>query len=252
VNAGILRRVGLLAAPDLALAIAFALAWWSPDAPVAATPTECRLIILLEGLSILVSALVGVYIEVSLFVFPLILVGCVAWFVGTGAAGHSALMFCFVWYVVSAFVNGILARRGHFGPARENPAHPHRRYDRMLLLYLATAPIVVALWAVGNSLRWAIWGTIYFTLLAAIDTVLRKPFDRIPQGILRRLKARARPEVASQIGVCFDCIHAQPAIPARRRQLIRCGLSATEPRFPEYPATPVRSCQGFRPAAIVG
>jgi hypothetical protein len=247
-NAQLLRRVGLLMAPDLALAVAFALAWWAPGAPSAPMPDECRLIMLLEGLSIIVSALVGVYIQVSLIFFPLILVGCVAWLVKTGVAGHSAAMFCFVWYIVSAFVDGILAHRGHFGSARENPAHPHRRYDRMLFLYLATGLMLPALWIAGNTLRWAIWGTIYFALLAAVDTVLREPFDRIPQGIVRRIRKWAGPEAAAKIGICHACVHVQPAIPQRPGQLIRCGLSATDSRFPEYPTTPVLACKGFRSA----
>lgn len=246
-NFGFRRQLGLLIVPNLALVTAFVLAWWSPGTPGAATPAECRLIMLIEGLTIVVAALVGVYIEISLITFPLILAGCVAWWVHTGVAGISSTMICFVWYVVSAFIDGVSAHRGHFGPARENPAHPHRRYDRMLLLYLATVPLFLALRVTDHSSRWAIWGTIYFTSLAAVDTVLRDWFDRIPRGILRRLKAWARPETASQLGICADCVHVQPAIPPRPRRWIRCGLSATDPRMAEYPTTPVLACDGFRP-----
>jgi hypothetical protein len=115
-----------------------------------------------------------------------------------------------------------------------------------LLLYLVTAPMLGAFWLVGNPHPWAVWGTIYFALLAAVDTVLRDPFDRIPQGILGRVRAWAGPEAAAKIGICVSCVHLQPAIPQRPGHLIRCGLSATESHFPEHPATPVSACQGFR------
>ena len=39
----------------------------------------------------------------------------------------------------------------------------------------------------------------------------------------------------------------QPALPSRPGRMVRCGLSATNKRFPEYPATPVETCDGFRP-----
>lgn len=29
----------------------------------------------------------------------------------------------------------------------------------------------------------------------------------------------------------------------------RCGLSATDPRFPKYPALPVLRCAGYSPAS---
>jgi hypothetical protein len=89
----------------------------------------------------------------------------------------------------------------------------------------------------------------YFALLAAVDTVLREPFERILQAILRRVRTWAGPEAAGKIGICVSCVHLQPAIPQRGGHLIRCGLSATDPRFPEHPATPVRACEGFRATA---
>lgn len=246
----IFRRIGLLMAPDLALAVAFGLAWWTPLAPGTPPPAECRLIMLLEGLSIIAAALVGIYLEVAFIALPLIVIGCVVWFAKAGLAGLAPVTFCFVWYVASAFVDGLLARRGRFGSARENPAHPHRRYDRMFFLYLMTAPIPAALWFAGHPLCWAVWGTIYFALLTAVDTVLRRPFDWIPQALLRGMKSRAGPEAAAKLGICKDCVHVQPAIPARPGRLIRCGLSGSDPRFPEHPHTPVQSCEGFRKPVV--
>jgi hypothetical protein len=80
---------GLLLVPDLLLAAGFYLAWRAPHLRWAATPAECRLVMLLEGASILACALVGVYLEIGLIAFPLIMLGCAAWFVKTGTAGLS-------------------------------------------------------------------------------------------------------------------------------------------------------------------
>ena len=235
-------------APDLALAITFALAWWAPHAPGALKPDESRLIMLLEGFSIIASALAfgaGLYVVISLIYLPLILVGFVVWLVMMGTVELSS-MFAFIWFVLAAFVDGILAHRGHFGSARENPAHPQRRFDRLFILYFATALTLPAIWVTSNPLQWTVWGTIYFTLLFVSDTVLPRQFDRIPQSMLRWLKNRVRPEVAPKIGICIDCIHVQPAVPSRPGRLVRCGLSITDTRFLEYPATPVNACEGFR------
>ena len=174
--------------------------------------------------------------------------GCAAWLVASGVAGFSWSMGGFFWFMIAAFIDGILAHRGCFGMARENPDHPHRRHDRMFLLYLLTAPVLPAAKIAGHTPAWAVWGTLYFALLAAVDTVLRGPFDRIPQGILRWLKARAGPGVKARLGACADCAYVQPAVPPRKGRPVRCALSATDQRFPEYPAAPVPRCEGFRPA----
>ena len=33
---------------------------------------------------------------------------------------------------------------------------------------------------------------------------------------------------------------------SRRSVFVRCGLAATDPRFPKYPPLPVRACPGYR------
>ncbi|HPA17624.1 MAG TPA: hypothetical protein PLU30_07735 [Verrucomicrobiae bacterium] len=237
---------GLLLLPDAAMAAAFAVAWSCPDTPGAATLIDCKRIMLLEGLSILGAALLGIYLEVALVFLPLIMVSLLVYLLCGGSLGWTWLLLGFVWYLGSSFANCVLARHGHYGSARENPAHPHRRYDRMLLLYLATAPLLLMLRVGDHPAMWAIWGTAYFATLALADTVLRSQFDRIPQGLVRRCQAWARPVALEEIGICTDCTHVQPAIPQRKGHLVRCALSATDPRFPEQPPTPVRSCAGFR------
>jgi hypothetical protein len=242
-----LRLIATRLAPDVALAALFLLSWLAPDFPGAATAEDCRAIILLQGLSILAAVLVGSYKETALAFLPLILGACILWLLATGLAGLSWAWISFVWYVVGAFMEGLAAHRGEFGLARENPDHPHRRYDRLVLLYVAMATLFPVLWLIGSPARWAIWGTIYFSLSAAFDTVLRDWFDRIPRGILRRMKKAARtPEVEAQIGICLDCVYISPAIPSRPGRMIRCLLSVTDPNFPEHPTTPIHACDGFR------
>src|SRR5918994_4396186 len=183
-------------APDVALAASFLLAWMAPDFPLAATPEDCRTIMILQGLSILAAVLVGGYRETALVFLPFVVGGCILWLLATGMAGLSLAWISFVWYVVGAFMDGLQAHRGEFGLAGENPEHPHRRYDRLVLLYVGVAMLLPVLWLIGRPAHWAIWGTIYFTLSAAVDTVLRDWFDRIPRGILRWMKKHARsPEV---------------------------------------------------------
>jgi hypothetical protein len=244
-----LRLLATWLAPDLALAASFLLAWLAPDFPGASTAEDCRAIMILQGLSIFAAVLVGGYRETALVFLPFVLGGCVVWLLATGLAGFSWAWLSFVWSVVGAFLAGLRAHRGEFGSARENPDHPHRRYDRLVILYVGTAPIAVVLWLLGSPARWAIWGTVFFWLSAAVDTVLRDAFDRIPRGMLGWMKRRARdPQIEAQIGICLDCVHVQPALPARPGRMIRCTLSATDPKFPEYPPTPIHTCAGFRRA----
>ena len=248
-----LRHLAMGTAPEVALALSFLLAWWAPDVVGAATPVDCRSIMMLQGLLILAAVLVGGYRETSLALFPLVVGGCVLWLLAMGKAGFSWAWVSFVWFVVQAFVDGLRAHRGYFGSARENPDHPHRRYDRLVLLYLGTAVLFAVLWLLGNRNPWAIWGTFYFALSAAVDTVLRDRFERIPRGLLRWMQRRVRtPESDAQIGICLDCVHLQPAIPSRPGRMIRCGLSTTDPTFPEYPTTPILTCDGFRRPAVDG
>jgi len=246
-----LRLLAAWLAPDVALTLSFLLAWLAPDFAGTTTPEDCRSIMLLQGLMILAAVLVGGYRATALALFPLVAGGCVVWLLATGTAGLSWAWAGFVWYVVRAFLDGLRAHRGEFGSARENPDHPHRRYDRLVLLYVGTAVPFAILWLLNVPGNWAIWGTFYFALSAAVDTVLRDRFDRIPRAILRWMQHRVRtPESEARIGICLDCVYIQPAIPARPNHLIRCCLSATDPLFPEFPTTPVRTCDGFRrPAA---
>jgi hypothetical protein len=202
---------------------------------------------ILEGLSVLGAALVGIYMEIAYVFFPLIIFLCAAWLVGAGRAGISWPLISFIWFIVAAFLDGRAARKGRFGMARENPDHPHRRYDRMFLLLIATLPLFLALRLAGHPMRWAVWGTVYFSLLAAVDTFLREPFDRIPRGILRRRGTLAGAEVRARLGLCADCTYVQPAVPVRKRRPIRCALSVLDARFQEYPMPPVPACEGFRP-----
>ena len=242
-----LRLMATWLAPDVALAASFLLAWLAPDFPWAPTAEDCRTIMILQGVSILAAVLVGGYRETTLVFLPVVLGGCMLWLLATRMAGLSWAWVSFVWYVAGAFIDGLRAHRGGFGSARENPDHPHRRYDRLVLLYIATATIFPVLWLIGGPARWAIWGTIYFSLSAAVDTVLRDAFDRIPRGILRWMKKHARtPQVETEIGICLDCVYVQPALPSRPGRMIRCLLSATDPNFPEYPPTPIHACDGFR------
>jgi hypothetical protein len=235
------------AAPDVVLTLSFLLAWLAPGLPGAATADDCRSIMLLQGLSILAAVMVGGYRETALSLLPVVVGGCLVWLLATGTAGLTWAWFGFVWQIVQSFLDGLRAHRGEFGLASENPDHPHRRHDRLVFLYLGTAALFPILWLFGSPARWAIWGTVYFALSTAIDTVLRDAFDRIPRSVLRRMKKRLRdPELEAQIGICVDCAYVQPAIPARPGRMIRCCLSVTDATFPEYPTTPIRTCDGFR------
>ena len=47
------------------------------------------------------------------------------------------------------------------------------------------------------------------------------------------------------VGLCAVCVHARPIGNARGSTFVLCGLSATDARFPRYPALPVLRCAGF-------
>jgi hypothetical protein len=46
-------------------------------------------------------------------------------------------------------------------------------------------------------------------------------------------------------GLCATCEHLR-LLASRRSVFVRCGLGATDPRFPKYPGLPVRACPGYR------
>jgi hypothetical protein len=58
----------------------------------------------------------------------------------------------------------------------------------------------------------------------------------------RRLLAR----LTAPAGLCATCVHLS-LLPAPRSVFVRCGLAATDPAFPRYPALPVVRCAGYRP-----
>lgn len=56
----------------------------------------------------------------------------------------------------------------------------------------------------------------------------------------RRLLAR----LATPPGLCAACAHLR-LLASPRSVFVRCGLAATDPAFPRYPALPVARCAGF-------
>ena len=58
----------------------------------------------------------------------------------------------------------------------------------------------------------------------------------------RRLLAR----LAVPAGLCAACVHLR-LLASSRSVFVRCGLAATDPAFPRYPALPVIRCAGYRP-----
>ncbi|HEY4592483.1 MAG TPA: hypothetical protein VIJ61_08755 [Thermoanaerobaculia bacterium] len=56
----------------------------------------------------------------------------------------------------------------------------------------------------------------------------------------RRLLAK----LAVPPGLCATCEHLR-LVASRRSVFVRCGLAATDPRFPKYPPLPVRACPGY-------
>ena len=60
---------------------------------------------------------------------------------------------------------------------------------------------------------------------------------------------RREPTVADltvRPGLCATCAHLLLAS-SGRSVFVRCGLAQSDPRFPRYPALPVRTCLGFTP-----
>jgi hypothetical protein len=63
---------------------------------------------------------------------------------------------------------------------------------------------------------------------------------------------RPRPRagaVPRSAGLCALCRHARSAGNARGSVFVLCRRSATDPRFPRYPALPVMACAGFDASA---
>jgi hypothetical protein len=49
-------------------------------------------------------------------------------------------------------------------------------------------------------------------------------------------------------GLCLRCVHRE-LLSAKRSVFLRCGLAATDARFPRYPPLPVLRCAGFAEGA---
>ncbi len=64
-------------------------------------------------------------------------------------------------------------------------------------------------------------------------------------------RAHLLARLAVHPGLCAACIHLELA-DSGRSVFVRCGLAATDPRFPRYPPLPVRACPGYEPAADSG
>ena len=133
-------RAGAIVSADLGLTIAFLLAWVAPELPGSAPPAQCRQLMLVEALSIVVSALVGVYVGVARVFLPLIL-GALVWYIAVvHGAWHTWAVYAFTWYVVSTFMGAVAAHRGRFGNARLNSGPsgaPFRSHGDPLSLYSA-------------------------------------------------------------------------------------------------------------------
>ena len=50
-----------------------------------------------------------------------------------------------------------------------------------------------------------------------------------------------------RVGLCALCQHAEVIRSSKGSTFYLCKLSATDPRFPRYPALPVISCSGYQP-----
>lgn len=53
-------------------------------------------------------------------------------------------------------------------------------------------------------------------------------------------------------GLCLSCRHALNRATNKGTTYLRCGLAATDDRFPKYPRLPVVSCAGFASPAAAG
>jgi hypothetical protein len=63
-----------------------------------------------------------------------------------------------------------------------------------------------------------------------------------------REERRLLDRLAVPAGLCATCEHLR-LLASRRSVFVRCGLAATDPRFPKYPPLPVRACAGYQIAA---
>jgi len=52
---------------------------------------------------------------------------------------------------------------------------------------------------------------------------------------------------ASRAGLCAGCVHARVISSDRGSQFLLCQFAAIDPRFPRYPALPVRRCAAVTP-----
>ena len=48
----------------------------------------------------------------------------------------------------------------------------------------------------------------------------------------------------SEPGLCGRCVYRE-LLSSKRSVFLRCGLAATDARFPRYPPLPVMRCSGF-------
>lgn len=57
-----------------------------------------------------------------------------------------------------------------------------------------------------------------------------------------------QPDPAS--GLCAACLHARVVTNDRGSRFVLCGRARTDPRFPRYPALPVRACPGYETSPV--
>jgi hypothetical protein len=50
-------------------------------------------------------------------------------------------------------------------------------------------------------------------------------------------------------GLCATCVNARIVTSDRGSRFLLCRVSAVDPRFPKYPALPVRECAAYQPPA---
>ena len=53
------------------------------------------------------------------------------------------------------------------------------------------------------------------------------------------------PVIDDSIGLCLSCRWMRVVTTRRGSTFYRCGRAETDPRFPRYPALPVRQCIGY-------
>jgi hypothetical protein len=78
-----------------------------------------------------------------------------------------------------------------------------------------------------------------------------RPEERADEGAEERAEKRAEERrllarLATPAGLCAECVHLS-LLASERSVFVRCGLAATDPAFPRYPALPVVRCPGYRP-----